>query len=79
MIRDNEKGTCTLINVAVPEDRIVITKKAEKISTYRELKNKNSAHVECESKSDVGNNKGYWNHFQITQKIPEQNRGKSRS
>jgi hypothetical protein len=79
MIRDNEKGTCMLINVAIPEDRNVITKKAEKISTYRELNNRNSAHVECESKSDVSNNKGYWNHFKITHKIPEQNRGKSRN
>jgi hypothetical protein len=35
MIRDNEKGTCMLIDVAIPEDRNVITKKSEKISTYR--------------------------------------------
>jgi hypothetical protein len=46
MIRDNEKGTCMLIKVAIPEDRSVITKKAEKITTCRDLNNRNSAHVE---------------------------------
>jgi len=32
MIRDNEKGTSMLIDVAIPENRNVITKKTEKIS-----------------------------------------------
>ena len=27
----------------------------------------NSAHVECESWSDTGNNRGEWNHFKIRQ------------
>jgi len=27
--------------------------------------------VECESKSDTGNNRGDWNHFKIAQTIPE--------
>jgi hypothetical protein len=31
VIRDNEKGTCMLIDVAVPGDRNVIQKEAEKI------------------------------------------------
>jgi hypothetical protein len=31
MIRDNEKGTCMLIDVAIPGDRNVIKKEAEKI------------------------------------------------
>jgi hypothetical protein len=31
IIRDNEKGTCMLIDVAIPEDRNVIKKEAEKI------------------------------------------------
>jgi hypothetical protein len=34
--------------------------------------NRNSAHMECESKSDTTNNRGYWNHFQIAQTVPEQ-------
>jgi hypothetical protein len=42
MIRDNEKGTCMLINVAIPEDTNVITKKTENITTCRDLNNRNS-------------------------------------
>jgi len=33
-IRDNEKGTCMLIAVAIPGDRNVIKKEAEKILKY---------------------------------------------
>ena len=33
-IRDNEKGTCMLIDVAISEDRNVIKKEAEKILKY---------------------------------------------
>ena len=39
----------------------------------------NSTHVECESKRDTGNNRGDWNHFQITRIVPEQHTGKSRN
>jgi len=28
--------------------------------------------VECEKKSDTRNNRGDWNHFKITQTMPEQ-------
>jgi hypothetical protein len=35
--------------------------------------------VECESRSDTGNNKGDWNHIKITQTIPEQHTGKVRN
>jgi len=48
----------------------VIKKEAKKILKYKDL-NRNSAHVECESKSDTINNKGDWNHLKITQTIPE--------
>jgi hypothetical protein len=37
IIRDNEKGTCMLIDVAIPGDRNVIKKEAEKILKYRDL------------------------------------------
>jgi hypothetical protein len=37
IIRDNEKGTCTLIDVALPADRNVIKKEAEKIPMYKDL------------------------------------------
>ena len=39
----------------------------------------NSAHVECDNKSDTGNNRGDWNHFSITQTVPEQHSGKARN
>ena len=37
IIRDNEKGTCMLIDVAVSGDRNVIEKEADKILKYKEL------------------------------------------
>jgi hypothetical protein len=37
VIRDYEKGTCMLIDVAIPGDRNVIQKEAEKILKYKDL------------------------------------------
>ena len=37
IIRDNEKRTCILIDVAIPRDRNVIKKEAEKILKYKDL------------------------------------------
>jgi hypothetical protein len=37
VIRDNEKGTCLLIDVAISGDRNVIQKEAEKILKYKYL------------------------------------------
>ena len=37
IIRDNEKGTCMLIDVAISVDRNVIKKEAEKIRKYKDL------------------------------------------
>jgi hypothetical protein len=37
IIRDNEKGRCMLIDVAIPGDRNVIKKEAEKILIYKDL------------------------------------------
>ena len=37
IIRDNEKGTCTLIDVAISGDRNVIKKEAEKILNIKTL------------------------------------------
>jgi hypothetical protein len=37
IIRDNGKGTCTLIDVAIPGDRNVIKKEVEKILKYKDL------------------------------------------
>jgi len=35
--------------------------------------------VECESKSETGNNKGNWIHFKITETIPEQHTRKAQN
>jgi hypothetical protein len=37
IIRDNEKGTCMLIDVAIPGDRNVIKIEAEKVLKYKDL------------------------------------------
>jgi hypothetical protein len=37
IIRDNEKGTCMLIDVAISGDRNVIKKEADKILKYEDL------------------------------------------
>jgi hypothetical protein len=37
IIRDNKKGTCMLIDVAISGDRNVIKKEAEKILKYKDL------------------------------------------
>ena len=37
IIRDNEKGTCMLIDVAISGDRNVIKKEAEMILKYKDL------------------------------------------
>jgi len=36
-MHDNEKGTCVSIDVAIPGDRNVIKKEAEKILKYKDL------------------------------------------
>jgi len=37
IIRDNERGTCVLIDVAISGNRNMIKKKTEKILTYKDL------------------------------------------
>ena len=37
IIRDNKQATCMLIDVAIPGDRNVIKKEAEKILKYKDL------------------------------------------
>ena len=64
--RDNEKGTCMPINAAIPGDRNVIKKQAEKILKYKNL----AVNVECKSKCDTNNNRSSWKHLIIIQKNP---------
>ena len=37
IIHDNKQGTCMLIDVAIPGDRIVIKKEAEKILVHTQM------------------------------------------
>jgi len=76
-IRDNEKGTCVLIDVAISEDRNVIINEAEKILKIQRPYNRNRAHVECKNKGDSSNNRGDWDCFRVIQKIREQHNGKT--
>jgi hypothetical protein len=78
-IRDKEKGACMLIYVVISVDRNVMKKDGEKILKYNELLTRNSAHVECESKSYTSNNRDNWNHFKIIQTITEQHSRKTRN
>ena len=57
----------------------MIKKEAEKILKYKELTTEIQLHVECESKSDISNDRGDWNHFIVTQTVPEQLTGKARN
>jgi len=41
--------------------------------------NTNSVHVEFESQSNTGNNRGNWNHFKITETKPEQHTRKAQN
>ena len=63
IIRDSEKGTCMLIDVAISRDRNVIKKEAEMILKYKGPYNRNTAHVECKNKGDTSNNRGNWDCF----------------
>jgi len=55
--RDNEKGTCMLIDTAISGDRIVIKKEAEKILKYKDLT------IEIQRMWDTCNNRGEWDYF----------------
>ena len=60
----------------------MLKKEAEKILEDFKIQNpqnRNSAHVECESYSDAGNNRGDWNHVEITRTITEQRTRKARN
>ena len=65
IIRDNEKGTCTLIDVAISGDRNVIKKGSREDSKIQRPYNRNTVHVECTSKGDSSINKGEWDYFKV--------------
>ena len=63
IIRDDEKGTCMLMDVAILGDRNVIKKEAEKFLKHKDLNNRNTAHVERKNKVDTSNNRGDWDYI----------------
>ena len=73
IIRDNEKGTCMLIDVAISGDRNVIKKEAEKILKYKELTTEIQCMWNVKTKLITRNSKGDWDYFKFIQKIREQN------
>ena len=77
LIRDNERGMCMLIEVAISGERTVIEKEAEKILKYKRPYNRNIVHVEFKNKDDTSNNRGDWDYFKVIQKIREQHTGKT--
>ena len=60
-----------LIDVAIPGDRNVIKKEAEKILEYKDLTIEIQRMWNVKNKGDTGNNWSDWDHFQIIQKIRE--------
>jgi len=68
-----------LTDAAISGGKNVVTKAAENIPKYKDLNNRNSAHVECKTKSDTGNKRDVWNHLKIIQIISEQHTGKARN
>ena len=56
------------------QQNIIMRCTVSKTSKQQQTYNRNTAYVECKSKSDAN-----WNHLQIVQKIPQQHTGKARN
>ena len=79
IIRDNEKGTCMLKDVAIWGDRNVIKKEAEKILRYKDLTIEIERMWNAKTKVIrviIGCD---WDYFKVIQKIREQHTRKTRS
>jgi len=72
VIRDNEKGTCMSIDVAISGDRNVIKKEAKKILKYEDLTIEIQRMWNVKNKGDTSNSRGDWDYFKVIQKIHEQ-------
>ena len=70
IIRDNEKGTCMLTDIAISGDRNVI-KKADKILKYKDLTIEIQHMWNVKNKDDTSNNRGEWDYFKVIQKKHE--------
>ena len=63
IIRDIEKGTCMLIDVAISGDRNVTKKETEKILKYKSLTIEIQRMWNVKKKGDTSNNRGDWDYF----------------
>ena len=68
-----------LTDVAISGDRNVLRKEAEKILQYKDLITEIQRMWNVTAKADTSNNRGDWNHFNITQTVPEQHTGRARN
>jgi hypothetical protein len=68
VIRDNEKETCMLIDVAIPGDRNVIQKEAEKIVKCKDLTIEIQRMWNVKTKGDNSNKWSDCNNFKIIKK-----------
>jgi hypothetical protein len=72
VIRDNKKGRCVLIDIAISENRNVIKKEAENILIYKDLTKEiegiHSFIQYCLTTSNSNNNKGNCDHLKISKK-----------
>ena len=76
IIRDNEAGTCMLIDVAISGDRKVFKKETEKILKFKDLTIEIQCMWKVKNKGDTSNNRSNWDHFKIIQKIHKQHNRK---
>ena len=77
IIRDNEKGTCMLIDVVISGERNVIKKEAEKILKYKYLTVEIQRMWNVKTKVIAVIIGGDWDYFKVIQKIREQHTGKT--
>jgi len=68
IIKNKKEKICTMIDVAIPADRNVVQKEAEKKSKMQEFMYRDRANVESEMNDCTSNN---WSHWNSNEKLKE--------
>ena len=68
IIKNTKEKTCTLIDVAIPADRNVVQKEAEKKLEIQEFMYRDRANLEPETYDHTRN---YWSHWNSNEKLME--------
>ena len=68
IIKNKNEKTCTLLDVAIPADRNVVQKEAEKEVKIQEFMYRDTANVEPEMYDCTSNN---WSHWNSNEKLKE--------